>query len=160
MTNMDENGEISEHETARGVGWHADMCYMPLPAKATLLHTIEIPEEGGDTLFANMYMALAEMPQALRDKIDGLQATFRYMGRAVDRNLQLESRSRTSLCRRTPSSSDIARAGRNRFCPIQPIRSVSLAGTTTRRRTCSLSFTNGAIRNAFRRAMPGGLVTR
>ena len=90
MTNMDENGEISAHETARGVGWHTDMCYMPLPAKATLLHTIEIPEKGGDTIFANMYMALDEMPMALREKIKGLRATFRYGGRATDRNMRLE----------------------------------------------------------------------
>lgn len=41
MTNMGENGEISERVTARGVGWHTDMYYMSLPAKATLLHTIE-----------------------------------------------------------------------------------------------------------------------
>ena len=90
MTNMGENGEISEHETARGVGWHTDMCYMPVPAKATLLHTIEIPDVGGDTLFANMYMALSEMPPALRARIEGLNATFRYGGRAANRNLRLE----------------------------------------------------------------------
>ena len=90
MTNMGENGDISEHETARGVGWHTDMCYMPLPAKATLLHTIEIPEKGGDTIFANMYMAIDEMPAALRKKIEGLRATFRYGGRAADRNMRLE----------------------------------------------------------------------
>ena len=77
MSNIGENGEISEHKTARGVGWHTDMCYMPLPAKATLLHTIEIFDVGGDTLFANMYMALSEMPPALRARIEGLNATFR-----------------------------------------------------------------------------------
>ena len=90
MTNMNEKGEIDAHESARGVGWHTDMCYMPLPAKATLLHTIEIPEKGGDTLFANMYMALDEMPAALRAKIEGLRATFRYGGRAENRNARLE----------------------------------------------------------------------
>lgn len=90
MTNMNEKGEIDAHETARGVGWHTDMCYMPLPAKATLLHTIEIPETGGDTHFANMYMALAEMPAALRARIEGLRATFRYGGRSAERNLRLE----------------------------------------------------------------------
>ena len=77
MSNIGENGEISEHKTARGVGWHTDMCYIPLPAKATLLHTIEIFDVGGDTLFANMYMALSEMPPALRARIEGLNATFR-----------------------------------------------------------------------------------
>jgi len=90
MTNMNEKGEIDAHETARGVGWHTDMCYMPVPAKATLLHTIEIPQKGGDTLFANMYLALEAMPPALRQRIEGLNATFRYGGRAADRNRRLE----------------------------------------------------------------------
>jgi taurine dioxygenase len=90
MTNMNEEGEIDVHETARGVGWHTDMCYMPLPAKATLLHTIEIPEKGGDTYFANMYMALDEMPTALRERIEGLRASFRYGGRSTERNMRLE----------------------------------------------------------------------
>jgi taurine dioxygenase len=90
MTNMNEKGEIDAHETARGVGWHTDMCYMPLPAKATLLHTIEIPEKGGDTYFANMYMALDEMPTALRERIEGLRASFRYGGRSTERNMRLE----------------------------------------------------------------------
>ena len=127
MTNMDENGEISEHETARGVGWHTDMCYMPLPAKATLLHTIEIPEEGGDTLFANMYMALAEMPQALRDKIDGLQATFRYMGRAVDRNLRLEKADQDKPLQAHPIVKRHRESGRESLF-VNPTHTVGIVG--------------------------------
>jgi len=54
------------------------------------LHTIEIPEKGGDTYFANMYMALDEMPTALRERIEGLRASFRYGGRSTERNMRLE----------------------------------------------------------------------
>lgn len=94
MTNLNEKGEVDDFESRRGLGWHTDMCYMPLPAKATLLHTIEIPERGGDTLFANMYMALEEMPAKLRARIEGLRGTFRYGGRAADRNARLEAKDR------------------------------------------------------------------
>lgn len=127
MTNMDEKGEISEHETARGVGWHTDMCYMPLPAKATLLHTIEIPDEGGDTLFANMYMALAEMPVPLREKIEGLQATFRYGGRAADRNARLEKEDQEKPLQAHPIVKRHRESGRESLF-VNPTHTVGIAG--------------------------------
>ncbi len=127
MTNMDKNGEISEHETARGVGWHTDMCYMPLPAKATLLHTIEIPDEGGDTLFANMYMALSEMPPGLRARIEGLNATFRYGGRAADRNLRLEKEDQDKPLQRHPIVKRHRESGRASLF-VNPSHTVGIEG--------------------------------
>jgi taurine dioxygenase len=84
MTNMNKDGDVDAFESRRGLGWHSDMCYLEVPAKATVLHPLEIPEQGGDTLFANMYLALAEMPQPLRQKIEGLRGTFRFGGRSAD----------------------------------------------------------------------------
>ena len=127
MTNMDENGEISEHETARGVGWHTDMCYMPLPAKATLLHTIEIPEKGGDTHFANMYMALAEMPAALRGRIEGLRATFRYGGRSADRNARLEKEDQDKPLQDHPIVKTHRESGRESLF-VNPTHTVGIQG--------------------------------
>ena len=127
MTNMDENGEISEHETARGVGWHTDMCYMPLPAKATLLHTIEIPERGGDTLFANMYLALAEMPAALRGRLEGLRATFRYGGRAADRNARLEKADQDKPLQDHPIVKRHRESGRDSLF-VNPTHTVGILG--------------------------------
>jgi taurine dioxygenase len=80
MTNLDENGEINPEDNRRGDTWHTDMCYFEAPAKATMLHTQQIPDVGGDTLFANMTMAFSEMPEKLKQRIDGKIATFRYGG--------------------------------------------------------------------------------
>jgi taurine dioxygenase len=96
MTNLNERGEVDAFETSRGGHWHTDMCYRQVPSKATMLHTLEIPERGGDTLFANMYLALETMPAALREKIDGRRATFRYGGRQAEGQLRLEPKDRNA----------------------------------------------------------------
>jgi len=90
MTNLNAKGEIDPVDSRRGDKWHTDMCYREVPARATMLHTIEIPDVGGDTLFANMYRALDEMPQSLRKRLEGRKATFRYGGRAADGQVRLE----------------------------------------------------------------------
>lgn len=51
--------------------WHQDMSYKDLPPKASLLYGIEVPAEGGDTAFYNMYAALETLPAALRARIEG-----------------------------------------------------------------------------------------
>ena len=37
--------------------WHTDHIHREVPARASLLYALEVPEEGGDTLFACMYSA-------------------------------------------------------------------------------------------------------
>src|SRR3546814_12937473 len=81
MSNVDKDGNFDPVGASRGVGWHSDRCYETIPAKATLLHSIEVPDRGGDTLFANMHMAWETMPEALKRRIDGRNAYFRYGGR-------------------------------------------------------------------------------
>jgi len=81
MTNVGKDGKFDEVGASRGVGWHSDLSYDQVPAKATLLHALELPDRGGDTRFANMYLAYETMPEALKRRITGLKATFRYGGR-------------------------------------------------------------------------------
>lgn len=90
MTNQNEKGEVDPFESKRGNKWHTDMCYREVPARATSLHTLQIPDAGGDTLFANMYRALEAMPASLRGRLEGRKATFRYGGRAADGQARLE----------------------------------------------------------------------
>ncbi len=81
MTNVDKDGKFDKVGASRGVGWHSDLSYDQVPAKATLLHALELPARGGDTRFANMYMAYEAMPGDLKRRITGLKARFRYGGR-------------------------------------------------------------------------------
>ncbi len=52
--------------------WHSDMTYIENPPPASLLLGIEIPDEGGDTHFANQYAALDALPGKLRNRISQL----------------------------------------------------------------------------------------
>ena len=40
-----------------GFAWHTDLSYMAAPTAYTILYGVEVPEVGGDTLFASMYAA-------------------------------------------------------------------------------------------------------
>jgi taurine dioxygenase len=40
-----------------GSAWHSDQMFSSRPAKATMLYAKEVPDVGGDTMFANMYLA-------------------------------------------------------------------------------------------------------
>lgn len=51
--------------------WHTDWSFQAVPPDGTCLYGITIPGRGGDTLFANQQMALAEMPPALRARLGG-----------------------------------------------------------------------------------------
>ncbi|UOZ05056.1 TauD/TfdA family dioxygenase [Amycolatopsis sp. WQ 127309] len=59
-----------------GNGWHADGTADAEPSLGSMLHITEIPEpgSGGDTLFANMYLAYDMLSPAMKSLLDGLTA--------------------------------------------------------------------------------------
>lgn len=54
--------------------WHTDWSFQERPPQGTCLLGITIPSTGGDTHYANQQLALARMPQSLRERIEGQQA--------------------------------------------------------------------------------------
>ena len=63
------------HETKNfGEGWHSDTTYTPRPPKATVLYSVEVPPHGGDTLFANMYLAYETLSDGMKALLAGLRA--------------------------------------------------------------------------------------
>lgn len=54
--------------------WHSDWSFLPEPPLGTCLYSLVIPPVGGDTGFINQHKALADMPAALRAKIEGRTA--------------------------------------------------------------------------------------
>ena len=54
--------------------WHADMTYVERPPMAAILYAIEIPPAGGDTYWANMYLAYDTLPAGLKQRIEGREA--------------------------------------------------------------------------------------
>jgi alpha-ketoglutarate-dependent taurine dioxygenase len=51
--------------------WHADMTYIERPPMAAILYAIEIPPQGGDTYWANMYAAYETLPADLQRRVEG-----------------------------------------------------------------------------------------
>ena len=55
------------HQTSNFGGvWHTDTCYLPQPPLATLLYACNVPEVGGDTVFANLTAAYEHLSPGLQ----------------------------------------------------------------------------------------------
>lgn len=64
-----------EHETVNFGGvWHSDTTYLECPPMGTMLLAREVPPFGGDTLFANQYLAYETLSEGMREMLDGLYA--------------------------------------------------------------------------------------
>jgi taurine dioxygenase len=69
--------EVAKHpgETVNFGGiWHSDTTYLPEPPMATMLIARQVPPAGGDTLFANQYLAYETLSAGMRSLLDGLIA--------------------------------------------------------------------------------------
>ncbi|MGE0222922.1 MAG: TauD/TfdA dioxygenase family protein [Acetobacteraceae bacterium] len=75
VSNLDENGNPSDVLRERGnYYWHSDKSYHAVPSLMTMLHAVELPPKGGETQFANLAMAYAALPEAMKQRIAGLRA--------------------------------------------------------------------------------------
>jgi taurine dioxygenase len=57
-----------------GGDWHTDHSYDTAPAMGSILYGLEVPEIGGDTLFASMYSAYDALSDGLKAMLEGLDA--------------------------------------------------------------------------------------
>jgi taurine dioxygenase len=67
----------AHQETNFGGLWHSDTAYLERPPLGSALYAVEVPESGGDTLFANMYLACERLSPGLRRLLAGLRAINR-----------------------------------------------------------------------------------
>ena len=78
ISNVVDSGQGRTTGMPAGAFWHSDLSYDVRPSDATLLYSVEVPETGGDTLFANMYRAYETLPEPTKRRIEGLSAVHRY----------------------------------------------------------------------------------
>lgn len=71
VSNVTENGEAIGVLRDAEVVWHSDNSYRDRPLPYSALYSLEIPPKGGNTGFANMYLALETLAPQLRAKIEG-----------------------------------------------------------------------------------------
>jgi alpha-ketoglutarate-dependent taurine dioxygenase len=80
LSNRKENGEPIGLADA-GSYFHTDYSYLAIPARLTMLYSIEVPSRGGNTLFANMCAAYDDLPAGVKARIDDLVALHHYGNR-------------------------------------------------------------------------------
>jgi taurine dioxygenase len=61
-----------------GQYWHSDCSYMKRPTMASILHALEIPSYGGDTMFTSMVSAYEELSDVMKQFLGGLSAVHDY----------------------------------------------------------------------------------
>lgn len=73
LSNKMVNGKKSgTHNSGRN--WHTDLTYTPRPAKGAILHCKEKPPVGGDTMWANLYLAYETLSPRIQQLLEGLEA--------------------------------------------------------------------------------------
>jgi taurine dioxygenase len=95
ISNQDFNEDGTRH--IPGEGYHTDHSNDAHPPKATVLHAVTLPDDGGDTQFVNMYEAYDALPETARRRIDDLKATHVFQSRHSKRKLMTLSDERKAI---------------------------------------------------------------
>ena len=77
VSNVKEEGKLKGAVYA-GQYWHSDLSYMKKPSMGSLLLCREMPEIGGDTMWANLYMAYESLSDPMKGFLGGLRAIHDY----------------------------------------------------------------------------------
>jgi alpha-ketoglutarate-dependent 2,4-dichlorophenoxyacetate dioxygenase len=79
VSNLDEHGNLAGMNSRKvrfALGnqlWHSDLSFRDVPAQASLLHAVEIADEGGETEFADLHAPYDALPRERRNALEGLR---------------------------------------------------------------------------------------
>ncbi len=79
MKGLDDHPEIlalvkdADDTYTFGATWHTDQMFNPQPAKATMLYAKETPSAGGDTMYANMYLAYDALSEGMQEMLKDIK---------------------------------------------------------------------------------------
>ena len=85
LTNVRKDGAVVDFEEPQAVflrgteRWHTDSSFRKVPCLCTMLYAVEVPDAGGETQFANMYAALEQLPEDLREVVNGKRLIHSYV---------------------------------------------------------------------------------
>ena len=78
ISNIRENGQLIGALPDGEMHFHTDQCHQERPAMASMLYALEIPSQGGNTLFANAYLAYETLSAVMKQQIEGRNALNAY----------------------------------------------------------------------------------
>jgi taurine dioxygenase len=78
-------GSVEGKEKLASQYWHVDQSFMVCPSQETVLHPKELPDRGGDTLFADMRTAFDRLPADLLRRVVGQRGCHSFAFRMMDR---------------------------------------------------------------------------
>jgi alpha-ketoglutarate-dependent taurine dioxygenase len=85
IANVDEQGNkleadhpIPRYFSALTSLWHTDGSYRAVPSYASMLHALEVTQEGGQTCFANAIAAYEALPETIKQQLDGKHMVHSY----------------------------------------------------------------------------------
>lgn len=96
----DKSAEQFFQTRTSSVAWHSDVSYELQPPGTTFLYILDVPETGGDTLFANQVEAYNRLSPGFQERLHGLKATHSAFEQAN------ASRNRDGTVRREPVISE------------------------------------------------------
>jgi taurine dioxygenase len=99
-----------EHEKVNFGGiWHSDTAYLEEPPMASMLLAREVPPAGGDTLFANQYLAWESLSSGLKSTLENLKG------------VNLSSKADVSRTREDRIQSDGRAEAKREYLAVHPV---------------------------------------
>ena len=83
ISNIKEDGQPVGLGDA-GHFWHSDLSYKEVPSLGSMLHAQELPQDGGDTLFADQHSAWDTLPDYLKRAVEGRSAEHSYLAKYAE----------------------------------------------------------------------------
>ena len=71
--------------------WHSDVTWRACPSLGSILRAIVVPPVGGDTCWSNMELAYEQLPDPIKEQIEGKQAVHSFV-KVFGRRLSEEER--------------------------------------------------------------------
>ena len=79
LSNRAADGKpTGKHPDKGTLYWHTDGSWKERTGQATMMYSEDVPEEGGETQFADMYAAYDSLPAALKARIEGKRAIHNF----------------------------------------------------------------------------------
>ncbi len=112
--------------------WHHDVTWRERPSMAAVLHAVQVPDCGGDTLFSDMYAAYDGLPDDVRRTIDDLDATHDFLhafGAGVPADRLAEMRARYPVV--THPVAPVHEATGRRYLYVNAVFTTAVCGLTS-----------------------------